>query len=88
MISAISPFKFFPNCYIPLGDLMDIMALGNSTINFMVYYFMSKQFRKTFNEMCGFARCCPQICNRPSVINANNNEVGSDNEQPSYWIGT
>ena len=67
---------------------MDIMALGNSTINFMVYYFMSKQFRKTFNEMCGFARCCPRICNRSSIINANNNEVGSDNEQPSYWIGT
>ena len=88
MISAISPFKFFPNCYIPLGDLMDIMALGNSTINFMVYYFMSKQFRKTFNEMCGFARCCPRICNRSSIINANNNEAGSDNEQPSYWIGT
>lgn len=33
---------------LPLGDLMDILALINSSINFILYCSMSKQFRTTF----------------------------------------
>lgn len=90
MLAAFDPEKFFPNCYAPLGDLMDIMAIGNSTINFIVYYMMSKQFRKTFLEMCGFNRCCPNACQRrrrSSIVNANNNDVSSYNEGKWKWIG-
>ena len=36
------------DCYMPLGDLMDAMALINSAINFILYCIMSRQFRKTF----------------------------------------
>ena len=76
MLGAVNGLNFFIKCYLPLGDLMDIMALGNSTINFVVYYMMSKQFRKTFLEMCGFNRCCPHACHRRSAeVNANNNDV-------------
>ena len=61
MLSAFSAnLYFFNKCYIPLADLMDCLALINSTINFLIYYFMSKQFRKTFNEMFGVAKCCPE----------------------------
>lgn len=31
------------------GDVMDILALLNSAINFILYCSMSRQFRKTFN---------------------------------------
>lgn len=71
-----------------MADVMDIMALGNSTINFVVYYFMSKQFRKTFIDTCGFARCCPQMCNRSNRNNANNNDVSSYNGQNWQWLET
>ncbi|XP_046369788.1 G-protein coupled receptor dmsr-1-like [Haliotis rufescens] len=39
---------FFINVYSPLGDLMDILALINNGINFVLYCTMSKQFRDTF----------------------------------------
>ncbi|QQP36286.1 Uncharacterized protein FKW44_021336, partial [Caligus rogercresseyi] len=53
MLSAIYGDKFFKDCYRPLGDVMDAMALINSAINFILYCFMSKQFRKTFVETFG-----------------------------------
>lgn len=40
--------KFFDNVYVPLGDFMDIIALVNSGINFVLYCTMSQEFRKTF----------------------------------------
>ncbi len=52
MLSTIND-SFFYKCYNPLGDLMDDIALMNSSINFIVYYLMSKQFRKTFLETFG-----------------------------------
>ncbi|OWF44055.1 sex peptide receptor-like [Mizuhopecten yessoensis] len=39
---------FFRNVYTPLGDLIDIVALINNGINFVLYCTMSKQFRDTF----------------------------------------
>ncbi|KAH3783662.1 hypothetical protein DPMN_161632 [Dreissena polymorpha] len=39
---------FFEQIYIPLGDTMDIIALVNSGINFVLYCTMSQEFRKTF----------------------------------------
>ena len=39
---------FFDNVYVPLGDFMDIIALVNSGINFVLYCTMSQEFRKTF----------------------------------------
>ena len=50
LISGILPF-FVQEIYGPLGDLMDILALINNGINFILYCTMSKQFRDTFIEV-------------------------------------
>lgn len=48
----------FYEIYLPLGDILDIMALGNNAINFVLYTTMSRQFRETFvNTFCWM---CPK----------------------------
>ena len=42
---------FVEEVYGPLGDLVDILALINNGINFILYCTMSKQFRDTFIEV-------------------------------------
>ncbi|OWF42875.1 sex peptide receptor-like [Mizuhopecten yessoensis] len=49
---------FFESVYMPLGDLVDIVALCNNAINFVLYCGMSTQFRKTFFEI--FCSCIPE----------------------------
>ena len=49
---------FFSDVYWPLGDLLDIMALLNNSINFILYCTMSRQFRTTFARV--FCQCCPE----------------------------
>ncbi|KAM8710446.1 hypothetical protein ACLKA7_017116 [Drosophila subpalustris] len=39
---------FFMQCYLKLSDVIDVLALINSSINFILYCSMSKQFRSTF----------------------------------------
>lgn len=50
VLSATVP-GFFHGVYIPLGDLMDIIALINNAINFVLYCIMSTQFRTKFLQM-------------------------------------
>ncbi len=50
MLSGILP-HFVDEVYGPLGDLMDILALINNGINFILYCTMSKQFRDTFIQV-------------------------------------
>jgi hypothetical protein len=48
--------NFFENIYIPLGDVMDILALINNSINFVLYCTMSSEFRRTFVALfCSFS---------------------------------
>ena len=54
MLSAIGGKQFFIECYNPMGEMMDMMALTNSAVNFILYCLMSSQFRKTLRKMCGF----------------------------------
>lgn len=50
--------NFFDHVYQPLGDVMDIMALVNNSINFVLYCSMSAKFREIFVCLyCG--RCKP-----------------------------
>ncbi|KAL4231507.1 G-protein coupled receptor [Mactra antiquata] len=50
--------SFFYSVYWPLGDILDIMALCNNAINFVLYSTMSRQFRDTFvSTFCFF---CPK----------------------------
>ncbi|KAH1009463.1 hypothetical protein HUJ04_001816 [Dendroctonus ponderosae] len=37
--------------FVHIGDVMDIIALTNSGINFILYCTMSRQFRITFKEI-------------------------------------
>lgn len=50
LISATVP-NFYYQVYIPLGDLLDIVALMNNAINFLLYCIMSTQFRTKFLQM-------------------------------------
>ncbi|XP_030756446.1 sex peptide receptor-like [Sitophilus oryzae] len=50
-ISALKGDVFLKECYNSLGEIMDILALINSSINFILYCTMSRQFRVTFEEM-------------------------------------
>ena len=49
--------RFFDFVYWPLGDLLDLAALLNNSINFVLYCLMSRQFRDTFVQI--FCGCCP-----------------------------
>ncbi|XP_053981480.1 G-protein coupled receptor dmsr-1-like [Hylaeus volcanicus] len=51
LLSVLLGRTFFQTCYMMLDDLMDTLALVNSAINFILYCTMSRQFRKTFNEL-------------------------------------
>ncbi|XP_033763114.1 sex peptide receptor-like [Pecten maximus] len=46
--------NFFDTVYIPLGDVMDIVALVNNAVNFILYCSMSTKFRETFVHLY----CC------------------------------
>lgn len=47
-LCAILGQDFFENVYQPTGTLTDLLALINSSVNFILYCFMSTQFRITF----------------------------------------
>jgi len=49
-ISAVNT-DFWSDVYIHLGDLMDILVLVNSAVNFILYCIMSQQFRNTFKSL-------------------------------------
>ena len=53
MLSAIVGKDFFLSCYNPLGEIMDMMALINSAINFLLYCLMSTQFRTAGKKILG-----------------------------------
>ncbi|XP_071550329.1 G-protein coupled receptor dmsr-1-like [Panulirus ornatus] len=55
LLTVIPDSGFFP-CYQKLGEIMDMLVLFNSAINFLLYCSMSQQFRGTFSEL--FRPCC------------------------------
>lgn len=65
LCSIFNP-EFFDRVYWPLGDLLDMMALINNSINFVLYCSMSRQFRETFvrttvdccDVLARFCCCC------------------------------
>ncbi len=48
---------FFMDVYNPLGDVIDMLAMINNSVNFVLYCTMSRQFRETFMDV--FCGCCP-----------------------------
>lgn len=57
---------FVEEIYLNLGDLIDILALTNNGINFILYCTMSKQFRDTFVQV--FRLRQTSIQRRPTLI--------------------
>lgn len=51
VLSVFLGETFFQTVYSPLGELLDILALINSAINFILYCTMSRQFRITFRKI-------------------------------------
>lgn len=68
--------------YNPLGDVLDIVALCNNAINFVLYCSMSKLFRDTFVRI--FCNCCPKKLPEWSktklITNGNNRKYSSTND--------
>lgn len=42
---------FFLSCYQSFGEVMDILALLNGSINFILYCCMNRMFRTTFGQL-------------------------------------
>ncbi|KAH8416153.1 hypothetical protein KR222_009405 [Zaprionus bogoriensis] len=51
LLSGVLEKCFFAHCYPPFGELMDLLALINAAIGFVLYGLMSKQFRTTFRSL-------------------------------------
>ncbi|XP_017790663.1 PREDICTED: sex peptide receptor-like [Habropoda laboriosa] len=51
LLSGVLGDCFFRNCYHNFGEVMDILALLNGAINFILYCSMSRQFRTTFGQL-------------------------------------
>lgn len=49
---------FYDKIYIHLGDVMDVLSLLNSAVNFIIYCAMSRKFRAVFIQI--FLTCLPQ----------------------------
>ncbi|XP_067633925.1 G-protein coupled receptor dmsr-1 [Eurosta solidaginis] len=51
LLSGVMEKCFFFVCYPPFGELMDLLALINAAVGFVLYGLMSKQFRTTFKSL-------------------------------------
>jgi hypothetical protein len=51
MLTAIFGQQFFLECYNPVGEMMDMMALINGAANFIPYCLMSSQFWNILSTM-------------------------------------
>ncbi|ESO91497.1 hypothetical protein LOTGIDRAFT_105511 [Lottia gigantea] len=51
IILSVTSRGFFHFIYMPLGDLMDMMALINNGVNFILYCSMSRDFRLTLMDL-------------------------------------
>ncbi|CAB3383805.1 Hypothetical predicted protein [Cloeon dipterum] len=48
VLSGLNGPCFFQTCYQMLGEMLDLLALFNGAVNFVLYCIMSRQFRATF----------------------------------------
>jgi len=59
-LSGLYGQEFFRKCYNSFAEVWDILALINSAINFILYCFMSKQFRTQFRNVFKLRNSCLQ----------------------------
>lgn len=51
LMSGLSTKCFFQKCYAIFGEVMDLLALINAAVGFVLYGLMSKQFRTNFKAI-------------------------------------
>lgn len=51
LLSGLLETCFFEKCYQPFGEMMDLLALVNASVGFVLYGLMSKQFRTSFKAV-------------------------------------
>ena len=85
LLSAIYGMQFYRECYNPLGDIMDMLALINCSTNFLLYCFMSTQFRETLCKM--MKRKSPTVTDNPHT-DLKSTEVYTLRKSPPVVIET
>lgn len=51
LVTGLKGEYYFSNCYQMYGEVMDMMALLNGSINFILYCCMNRMFRQTFGQL-------------------------------------
>ncbi|GIY64034.1 sex peptide receptor [Caerostris darwini] len=65
LLSGILGTDFFNHVYSNFGETMDVLALINNAINFIIYCTMSQQFRNTFANLF-----LPSFFKSPTIVSA------------------
>ncbi|KAG8231122.1 hypothetical protein J437_LFUL010448, partial [Ladona fulva] len=78
LLSGILGRGFYKDCYHQLGDVMDLLALTNGAVNFVVYCTMSRQFRDTFASLF-----CQHISRQESASDDGNDNVSPLSKVPA-----
>lgn len=69
LLSGILEKCFFIQCYALFGELMDLLALVNAAVGFVLYGLMSKQFRTSFRSVFCHARVSRLDMTRVTALN-------------------
>ncbi|GBM32581.1 hypothetical protein AVEN_195544-1 [Araneus ventricosus] len=65
LLTGILGTDFFNHVYTNFGETMDVLALINNAINFIIYCTMSQQFRNTFANLF-----LPSFFKSPTIVSA------------------
>ncbi|CAD6193889.1 unnamed protein product [Caenorhabditis auriculariae] len=67
--AVFSKETFYDRIYQQLGDVMDVLSLLNSAVNFIIYCAMSRKFRSVFVQI--FLSCLPERLYRKYITDWN-----------------
>ena len=84
----LEAYNFHNNVYMKLGDIMDILALINNAINFILYCLMSRVFRQTFHNIFCMPLCIRYKNIRKSNSLNNNNKNNNKNSKTNRFLST
>ncbi|XP_059471480.1 G-protein coupled receptor dmsr-1-like [Neocloeon triangulifer] len=77
LMTVFLGYDFFAQCYNSLGELMDLLALTSSTLNFPLYCLMSRQFRATFAAIS--RKAFSKVFEKDTSVSSNESVKGQEN---------
>jgi hypothetical protein len=86
LLSAVLGKQFFLDCYNPVGEIMDMMTLTNSSVNFILYCLMSSQFRITLRKIFLPRANQTRPSSRNCILSSSKVEVGKAQSNELFWI--